>query len=117
MQFKFGKFKAPVGLELLQSDSWTFFNERSLVSDLVPNRDLGVQVGGTIRDGAIAYAAGVFNGVADGGSSTNADFDSDKDVVGRVYRPALQGGRRLGAARAGLRGGRQPGPREDGVRG
>jgi phosphate-selective porin OprO/OprP len=46
LQFKFGKFKSPVGLELLQSDSWTFFDERSLVTNLVPNRDIGAQVSG-----------------------------------------------------------------------
>jgi phosphate-selective porin OprO/OprP len=85
LQFKFGKFKAPVGLELLQPDSWTFFNERSLVTNLVPNRDLGVQLGGSLKGGAIVYTAGVFNGVADGASSTNADFDNDKDVIGRVW--------------------------------
>ncbi len=85
VQFRFGKFKAPVGLEQLQSDSWTFFNERSMVSGLVPNRDVGAQVGGGFRDGAVTYAAGIFNGVADGGSTTNADFDRDKELVGRLF--------------------------------
>jgi phosphate-selective porin OprO/OprP len=85
VQFKFGKFKAPVGLEWLQSDSWTFFDERSLATNLVPNRDLGVQLGGSFRDGVVTYAAGVFNGVADGTNSTNADFDNEKDVIGRLY--------------------------------
>ncbi len=85
VQFKFGRFKAPVGLELLQSDYATFFAERSLVTNLVPNRDLGVQVGGSFADGAFTYAAGIFNGVADGASSTNVDFDNDKDVVARVF--------------------------------
>ena len=85
LQFKFGKFKAPVGLELLQSDSWTFFNERTLVTNLVPNRDIGAQVSGSLRDAAVVYAAGVFNGVADGASTTNADFDNDKDVIGRLW--------------------------------
>jgi phosphate-selective porin OprO/OprP len=84
LQFKFGKFKSPVGLELLQSDAWTFFNERSIVTNLVPNRDLGVQASGDLLDGKLSYAAGVFNGVADGASTTNADFDNEKDVVGRV---------------------------------
>jgi len=85
LQFKFGKFKSPVGLELLQSDSWTFFNERSLVTNLVPNRDLGVQAGGDLFNGTVNYAVGIFGGVADGATSTNADFDNDKDVVGRVF--------------------------------
>ena len=84
LQFKFGKFKAPVGLELLASDSWTFFNERSLVTNLVPNRDIGLQASGDVANGTINYTVGVFNGLADGGSSTNADFDNDKDIVARV---------------------------------
>lgn len=82
---KAGKFKVPVGHELLQSDSWTFFDERALPTNLVPNRDLGVQVGGDLFNGTVSYAAGIFGGVADGGSSTNADFDNEKDVAARVF--------------------------------
>jgi phosphate-selective porin OprO/OprP len=85
LQFKLGKFKVPVGLELLQSDSWTFFNERSVATLLVPNRDLGVQVSGDVFNNTLNYTVGVFNGVADAASSTNADFDNDKDLVGRLY--------------------------------
>ena len=85
LQFKFGKFKTPIGLEWLQSDSWTFFDERSLASDLVPNRDLGIQAGGRLDGGVVTYAAGVFNGVPDSTNSSNADFDNDKDVFGRLY--------------------------------
>ncbi len=85
LTFKFGKFKSPVGYELLQSDAWTFFNERSLVTNLVPNRDLGVQASGEVFGGTVNYAVGVFGGLADGGSTTNADFDNEKEVVGRVF--------------------------------
>ncbi len=85
LQFKFGRQKSPVGLELLQSDSWTFFNERSLVTNLVPNRDTGILVTGDFANGTINYAAGIFGGVADGASTTNADFDNEKDVVARVF--------------------------------
>lgn len=83
-QFKFGKFKVPVGLELLQSDSWTFFNERSLVTNLVPNRDLGAQVSGDVAGGRVSYAVGVFGGVPDAGSSSNSDFDNEKDLTARI---------------------------------
>lgn len=83
LQFKFGKFKSPIGLEQLQSDTWTFFNERSIANNLVPNRDLGIQAWGDV--GNVNYALGVFNGVADGASTTNTDFDNEKDLVGRVY--------------------------------
>jgi phosphate-selective porin OprO/OprP len=84
LQLKFGKFKSPVGLELLQSDSWTFFNERSIVTNLVPNRDLGVQASGDVLGNALNYTVGVFNGVPDAANSGNADFDNEKDVVGRL---------------------------------
>jgi len=84
LQFKFGKFKSPVGLELLQSDSWTFFDERSLVTNLVPNRDVGAQASGDLLGGRLSYAVGIFGGIADGATSTNADFDNDKDGVARV---------------------------------
>jgi phosphate-selective porin OprO/OprP len=84
LQFKFGKFKSPVGLEQLQSDAWTFFNERSIASNLVPNRDLGIQAWGHLHDGRLQYAIGVFNGVADGASSSHTDFDNGKDLVARV---------------------------------
>ncbi|MBL9216703.1 MAG: hypothetical protein JNG83_14590 [Opitutaceae bacterium] len=84
LQFKLGKFKSPLGHEQLQSDAWTFFNERSLVTGLVPNRDLGVQASGDLADGRLNYAVGVFGGVPDGASTNNSDFDNEKDVVGRV---------------------------------
>jgi len=85
LQFKFGRQKSPVGLELLQSDSWTFFNERTLVTNLVPNRDTGILVTGDIANGTTNYAVGVFGGVADGASTTNADFDNEKDAVARIF--------------------------------
>jgi phosphate-selective porin OprO/OprP len=84
LQFKFGKFKSPVGLEQLQSDSWTFFNERSIVTNLVPNRDLGVQASGDLAGGRLNYTVGLFGGIADGASTTNADFDNEKDGVARL---------------------------------
>lgn len=83
-QLRAGKFKSPVGLEQLQSDSWAFFAERSLATNLTPNRDLGIQASGDLFNGTLGYAAGVFNGVADGASSTNSDFDNEKDLVARV---------------------------------
>ena len=84
LQFKLGKFKSPIGLELLQSDSWTFFNERSIATNLVPNRDLGIVATGDLADGLVNYTVGILNGVADGASTNNADFDNEKDIVARV---------------------------------
>ncbi len=79
-----GKFKTPIGLELLQTDAWTFFDERSLATNLVPNRDLGVELSGGLGD-TFTYAAGIFNGLADGASSTNANPDGAYAGVVRAF--------------------------------
>jgi len=85
LQVRGGKFKTPVGLEQLQSDQFIFFNERALPTDLVPNRDVGFQLWGDVADGRISYAAGIFNGVADGRNSANADFEDHREFAGRVF--------------------------------
>ncbi len=86
LQLKAGKFKVPLGLEQLQADASLPFNERSLVTDLVPNRDIGVQIWGDIAGGVASYAVGVFNGIGDGRNNTsNADFDDDKQVAARLF--------------------------------
>jgi phosphate-selective porin OprO/OprP len=61
------------------------FNERSIVSDLLPNRDLGFEVHGDLWNGIVSYAAGVFNGVGDNRSSSNADIEDDKAFAGRLF--------------------------------
>lgn len=85
LQLRAGKFKAPIGLEQLQSDAVTFFNERALPTDLVPNRDIGFQLWGDISGGVLSYAAGVFNGVGDGRSTSNVDFDDSREVAVRLF--------------------------------
>ena len=76
----------PSVLEQLQSDAYCFFNERSLVTDLVPNRDLGVELHGDLFGGAASYAAGIFNGVSDyNGTTVNTDSDNDKAFAGRIF--------------------------------
>jgi phosphate-selective porin OprO and OprP len=87
-----GKFKAPVGLERLASASELTFIERALPTLLVPNRDIGVMVHGDLAAGRIAYAGGLFNGVADGGSA-DADIADGKDVVARVFAQPFLGRR------------------------
>jgi len=88
-----GKFKPPVGLERLQSATDTFFVERALPTNLVPNRDLGVQISGDFNGGVASYAVGVFNGVVDGGNQADADNNDSKDVDGRLFfQPFLVSG-------------------------
>ena len=100
-----GKFKAPVGLERLQFEQFNRFLEVGLPSALLPYRDLGLQASGEVFGGALSFAFGVFDGVADGNSSDanpSPDADSNdgrKDYDWRVFaRPFT------GSAIAGLRG-------------
>ena len=79
-----GKFKPPVGLERLQSGTDILFVERALPTNLVPNRDLGVQLFGDLARGNVTWAAGVFNGVPDGGSG-DLDSNDGKDYAARLF--------------------------------
>ncbi len=85
LQLQAGKFKSPVGLEQLQADRDILFNERSLVTDLVPNRDLGFELHGDLFKGSLTYAAALLNGVGDNRNSSNADFEDDKAFAGRLF--------------------------------
>ena len=84
-QLRSGKFKTPEGLEQLQEDVNISFNERSLASDLVPNRDVGLQLWGDIKGGLLSYAAGIFNGVGDEQNSSNAAFENEVEFAGRLF--------------------------------
>ena len=95
---RFGKDKTPLGLEQLYADYTLLLPERTLVTNLVPNRDVGIQVQGELAGGILNYIGGVFNGIPDG---TNGDIDTNtaKDLVGRLTArpfnratiPALRG--------------------------
>jgi len=86
LRLRSGKDKTPVGYELLINDPALVFPERSLVSQLVPNRDVGFQAQGDLAGGKLVYAGGIFNGnPVDGQSSTtDVDVNSGKDLAGRV---------------------------------
>jgi phosphate-selective porin OprO/OprP len=110
-RLRIGKLKAPFGIERLQSGANLLFIERALPANLTPNRDIGVQLHGELAKGAVTYAVGFFNGVADGASADNDNGD-EKDFAGRLFlRPfkntaatALQG---LGVGLAGSSGTQQ----------
>jgi phosphate-selective porin OprO and OprP len=85
LQFQAGKFKPPVGLEYLQSDTSTLFNERSIATDLVPGRDLGFELHGDIAGGVVSYAAGIFNGVGDARNTSNIGFQDNREFDGRLF--------------------------------
>ncbi|MGH7949291.1 MAG: OprO/OprP family phosphate-selective porin [Candidatus Binataceae bacterium] len=80
-----GKYKVPVGLEVLSSSSRMLFIERSLLQNVQPERDVGGMVHGELCDGAFLYPLGVFNGVPDRASTVDIDTNSAKDFAGRVF--------------------------------
>lgn len=83
-QLRAGKFKSPMSLEALQSDSNKLFIENSLVSNLVPNRDIGFDLHGELFDDKVTYDFAILNGSTDG-SSLDTDNHDDKDFVARVF--------------------------------
>jgi phosphate-selective porin OprO/OprP len=94
LRFRAGKAKTPFGLERLQSAQSIAFVERALPNNLVPNRDVGLQVHGELIKGAFGYQLAVLNGVPDGGSA-DGDTNDAKDLAGRVF---LQPWRTKGAS-------------------
>jgi phosphate-selective porin OprO and OprP len=87
--FRFGKFKSPFSLDVLQSTAAAPFLELSLASQLAPNRDIGLQIQGDIANGLLSYAIGGFNGVADA-ASLDGDWNRSKDIAGRVFLQPFQ---------------------------
>jgi phosphate-selective porin OprO/OprP len=82
---RIGKFKAPVGLEQLQSSSGLAAIERGLPTELAPGRDYGVQLQGESGGGTLNYAAGVFNGTPDGRDGASSNPDNEFEYAGRVF--------------------------------
>lgn len=81
-----GKFKAPVVLENLQASAAMAFNERGFPNELGPNRDYGVQFGGTVLDSRLSYALGGFNGAPDGrDGKQQPDTDNRKELAARLF--------------------------------
>jgi phosphate-selective porin OprO/OprP len=114
LQVQAGKFKEPVGLERLQSGANLTFVERGYPTQLVPNRDVGLQLQGDLLGGLLRYEAGVFNGVSDGSSGDAETTDDEKDFAGRWFAipfKNLRGGalRGLGLGVAGTYGNQEGG--------
>jgi phosphate-selective porin OprO and OprP len=80
-----GKFKVPIGLERIQSAQDIRFVERAFPTSLVPNRDIGIQLGGEVKGGLFSYNISYTNGVADGSSTeSNASPDVENDAKGDI---------------------------------
>ncbi len=117
-QLQIGKFKEPVGLERLQSAANLLFIERSYPTQLLPNRDVGIQIQGDLFNNTLNYQVGAFNGVADGssGDTDATNFDDEKDVAARLFATPFRNSdndalRGLGFGIAGTFGDREGAPR------
>jgi phosphate-selective porin OprO/OprP len=96
LRLRAGRFRVPIGLEWLQSDSTTALVERSLASDLVPQRDLGVMLNGDVADGTLCYSLALLNGAPDAGNGPDFDPQSEKDYVARIFVRPLRPIQRAG---------------------
>ena len=80
-----GKFKAPVGLERLQSSGARADRTRLSHRTGARTATIGVQLQGELRDGALSYAVGVFNGAPDGRDGATTNPDNDFEYAARVF--------------------------------
>lgn len=86
-----GKIRTPHGWERGKLITDQPFPERSLASQLTPNRDVGLQVSGAVATGHLEYWAAAMNGAPDN-QSVDLDINNGKDLVGRVaFRSAGRG--------------------------
>ncbi|GEM_PF-371002 len=79
---KVGLFKTPFSAEYLTgAAAIDFVNRSTVVNQLVPNRQAGLQLAGSFSDGTMQYKAGIFNGNR---FSINRNSDDTFMYVGRV---------------------------------
>jgi phosphate-selective porin OprO/OprP len=96
-----GQYKAPVGLERLQSGGAIVFLERAFPTELAPNRDRGVAAYSTLLDNRLSLEISGSNGTADGRDAANVDFDGEPEVAARVFFEPVPG---IGIGVAGTHG-------------
>lgn len=80
LRIRGGQAKVPFSFEELTSSRFIDFVERSAVNNLVPGRDVGVTLHGSLFGGMVEYGAGLYNGT---GQNTFENNDS-KDYAGRL---------------------------------
>jgi phosphate-selective porin OprO and OprP len=80
-----GEFKPGVNIEMTQSAVDLHFIERSLVQNLAPRRDYGVQLSGRLFRQTFRYEVGAFNGSPVGpNNNPRLAFSGDKTLAARV---------------------------------
>lgn len=84
-KLRVGKFKEPIGLEVLRSDRDLSFAERSLASDLVPLRYIGAQLSGLVLADLVSYAVAYFNGSSDGSNGAVSQWSHGNEAAARLF--------------------------------
>ena len=84
-KLRVGKFKEPVGLEVLRQDRDLTFIERSMASDLIPNRYIGAQLSGSVLSNSISYEGGYFDGSNDGSNGVFTQWVHSNEAAARVF--------------------------------
>jgi len=82
---RFGKFKAPFGLENLQGAGALAFLERGYPTETGAGRDLGLQLQGELFAGTTSYALAWINGSPDGRDAASSDSDNKKELAARLF--------------------------------
>jgi phosphate-selective porin OprO/OprP len=84
-KLRVGKFKEPIGLEVLRQDRDLTFTERSIASDLVPLRYIGAQLSGSLLSKSITYEGGYFNGSSDGSNGVFTQWARGNEGAARIF--------------------------------
>jgi phosphate-selective porin OprO/OprP len=84
-KLRVGKFKEPIGLEVLRQDRVLTFPERSMASDLVPLRYIGAQISGSVLSNSITYAGGYFDGSNDGSNGVFTQWVHSNEAAARLF--------------------------------
>ncbi len=84
-KLRVGKFKEPIGIEVLRADRDLSFVERSLASDLVPLRYIGAQVSGSVISDSISYEIGWFDGSSDGSNGIFSQWAHSSEGAARLF--------------------------------
>ena len=89
-QVQAGKFKVPVGLEMLVGPANTTFSERSFPANLTPNRDVGVMIHGSLLEGKVSWAAMVGANARDNTINTGLDLGSGYNGYFRIFTQPMK---------------------------
>jgi phosphate-selective porin OprO/OprP len=91
IQVQAGKFTVPVGLETLTPAAYLPFSERSLTSNLIPNRDLGVMTHGSLFSEKVSWAAMVGAGARNDTVQSGLDYGSGPVGYFRLFSQPFRG--------------------------